>query len=126
MDVNELKTGTLAKKLKIPYYHVVTATMANKDSCIYKVELKGKLEEGLKEMNFDRLSISRPAIIMGGDKIQLHNKILYSVLFFVPRIQARDLVNAMRIDAEDWLQNGGEKLKVYSNSQLKEYVKGKY
>uniref|UniRef100_A0A0B7AL87 NAD(P)-binding domain-containing protein n=1 Tax=Arion vulgaris TaxID=1028688 RepID=A0A0B7AL87_9EUPU len=58
-----LMSAQIAKDQGCKQFTVVTGQGVNKNSCFLFARVKGELEERLGELNFDRLSIYRPAYI---------------------------------------------------------------
>lgn len=61
-----LRIASLAKKRGIPNFHVVSAIGSNKKSLFFYSRVKGKMEEGLIEMELPHLFIYRPSLLTGG------------------------------------------------------------
>ncbi|MFT6070342.1 MAG: hypothetical protein ACJAT2_003227 [Bacteriovoracaceae bacterium] len=60
-----LKAAKIARKNNVPSFVVVSALGASKDSSFFYSRVKGKLEQDLKELNFESLHIVRPSLIIG-------------------------------------------------------------
>lgn len=57
--------GAAARAAGVPHFSVVTAANANADSSLLYPQTKGLVERDLREMNFERLTIMRPALLVG-------------------------------------------------------------
>lgn len=58
-----VNSASYAKKAGIQHLSLVSATGANYNSWFLYSQVKGQSEEALKKMNFERLSIFRPAFL---------------------------------------------------------------
>lgn len=59
-----LNAASLAKEEGCRHFSVISTMSANKNSSMLYTRTKGQMEEALKVLHFDRLSIYRPAVIM--------------------------------------------------------------
>ncbi|KAL8559370.1 hypothetical protein ACOMHN_045090 [Nucella lapillus] len=59
-----LNVASLAKEEGCRHFSVISTISANKNSSMLYTRTKGQMEEALKVLHFDRLSIYRPAVIM--------------------------------------------------------------
>lgn len=60
-----LNTARFAKKFGARAFSVVSALGANGRSPVFYNQVKGEMENGLRELNFDQLTIIRPSLILG-------------------------------------------------------------
>ena len=60
-----LRIASLAKKRGIPNFHVISAVGSNKKSPFYYSQVKGRMEEGLIEIELPHLFIYRPSLLTG-------------------------------------------------------------
>lgn len=61
-----LQIASLAKKVGVPNFHVISAVGSNKKSPFFYSQVKGRLEEELIALNLPSLSIFKPSLIIGG------------------------------------------------------------
>ncbi|WP_277587369.1 NAD-dependent epimerase/dehydratase family protein [Psychrobacillus antarcticus] len=61
-----LRIASLAKKRGIPNFHIISAVGSNKKSPFFYSQVKGRMEEGLIEMELPHLFIYRPSLLTGG------------------------------------------------------------
>lgn len=59
-----MKLAKLAKDANVPCFHLVSSIGANQQSWFLYPKTKGRLEEDLKKIGFDRLVIYRPGMLM--------------------------------------------------------------
>ncbi|KAF4317187.1 hypothetical protein BBO99_00008743 [Phytophthora kernoviae] len=104
----------LAKEAGVPYFGLLTASNANKDSWFLYPQTKGEVEENIKHLGFERTSIFRPGLIDRGEKTRTVESIASYVL---PSITTRIIAKGMVVDYE----SGGIGLKEWSNADLKQY-----
>jgi len=55
----------LASKNNVPHYVLVSSPSANSRSMIFYTKMKGQLEEAIREMPFQHISIVRPSVLVG-------------------------------------------------------------
>lgn len=89
---------------------------------------KGEIEETLKKMEFENLSIFHPGLLLNRDNDQrLGEKILK--YFPIPKIEAKDMAKAMRIETELLIEKKNSEIKnqifIYNNDQIKNIAKSK-
>ncbi|BFZ04207.1 hypothetical protein BsWGS_07246 [Bradybaena similaris] len=60
-----VSAAKVAKEQGCNHFTIVTVKGANKNSSFFPLRIKAELEEKLEELNFDRLSIFRPTMILG-------------------------------------------------------------
>jgi len=60
-----LRIASLAKKRGIPNFHVISAVGSNKKSPFFYSQVKGRMEEGLIEIELPHLFIYRPSLLTG-------------------------------------------------------------
>mmetsp|Transcript_40008 Transcript_40008/g.58838 ORF Transcript_40008/g.58838 Transcript_40008/m.58838 type:complete len:235 (-) Transcript_40008:426-1130(-) len=68
--------ATAAKKAGVPHFSLVSSMGANPRSFFLYPEVKGKVEELVKEKGFKTTSIYQPGILDRGDKLRKHEKVL--------------------------------------------------
>ncbi|XP_018006370.1 oxidoreductase HTATIP2-like [Hyalella azteca] len=59
-----LTSAEILKKAGCSHFHLVTSHGANKDSMFLYQKIKGEAEEGVAALNFDRVSIYRPGLLL--------------------------------------------------------------
>ena len=59
-----MATGKLAKEGGCKHFNLVSAGEANKDSWLLYPKVKGEVEEEMKQLDFDRLTIWRPKVLI--------------------------------------------------------------
>ncbi len=124
----------LAKELKnngCNVAAVISAMGANAESSVFYNNTKGKMEEAMKQVNFESLSILRPSIISGprkenriGEKIGLFvmrffNPLLIGSLKHYKTIQASDIAKALVKD----VIVGKSGTHVFLSGEIKDLVK---
>jgi uncharacterized protein YbjT (DUF2867 family) len=57
--------GELAKKKGAKHYLIISSMNANSKSPIFYSRMKGELEEKIKSLSFEKLSIFRPSLLLG-------------------------------------------------------------
>ena len=57
--------ATVAKKYNVNSFSLVSSLGANKNSCLFYLKVKGKLEEKIKSINFPATLIYRPSLLVG-------------------------------------------------------------
>ncbi|QUG40389.1 NAD-dependent epimerase/dehydratase family protein [Psychrobacillus sp. INOP01] len=102
-----LRIASLAKKRGIPNFHVISAIGSNKKSLFFYSQVKGRMEEGLIEMELPHLFIYKPSLLTGGRGefrlgerlsegiFQLLNPILIGPLKRMRSIEGKQLAFAM-------------------------------
>ncbi|RLN37303.1 hypothetical protein BBJ28_00019188 [Nothophytophthora sp. Chile5] len=103
----------LAKDSHVPYFGLLTASNANKDSWFLYPQTKGEVEENIKGLEFERTSIFRPGLI---DRGELSRTLESVALYVVPSITTRAIAKGMVVDYE----SGAKGLKEWSNTDLKQ------
>ncbi|CAL8133863.1 unnamed protein product [Orchesella dallaii] len=85
-----VQTAKLAKEGGCAHFHAVTTAGANKNSYFLYPKTKGEVEEELTDMNFPKLTIYRPAVLLvdgGREDARLAEAILQSVLKPLDRLR---------------------------------------
>jgi len=114
----------LASHFKVPHYGLVSAMGADPKSMFFIFKTKGETEEALKKINFQHLSIFRPAQIMERRNDSRPFEDLIGYIPFLPRISAADIAKGLRIEAElQQREPKSQSIITYTNSDLKEIVK---
>ncbi|KAG6944942.1 hypothetical protein JG688_00016822 [Phytophthora aleatoria] len=108
------KFAELAKDAGIPYFGLLTASNANKDSWFLYPQTKGEVEENVKKLEFDRTSIFRPGLINRGE---LSRTVESIAGYLLPSITTRGIAKGMIVDFE----SGGKGLREWSNADLKQH-----
>ncbi|MEK3978848.1 NAD-dependent epimerase/dehydratase family protein [Psychrobacillus sp. FSL K6-2836] len=102
-----LRIASLAKKRGIPNFHVISAVGSNKKSLFFYSQVKGRMEEGLIEMELPHLFIYKPSLLTGdrgefrlAERLsegifQLLNPLLIGPLKRMRSIEAEQLAFAM-------------------------------
>lgn len=122
-----LRVAALAKNRRIPHFIVISAMGANEKSLAYYSRVKGKLEKELEELEFERLSIVRPSLLVGdrkefrlGEKtgevaLKLANPLLMGGMKKFRSIEASQVALAMMVIALDGKK---EKVAIYESGEL--------
>ncbi|ETI42057.1 hypothetical protein F441_12713 [Phytophthora nicotianae CJ01A1] len=108
------KFAELAKDAGIPYFGLLTASNANKDSWFLYPQTKGEVEENVKELQFERTSIFRPGLINRG---KLARTVESIAGYLLPSITTRAIAKGMVVDYE----SGDKGLREWSNADLKKH-----
>lgn len=83
----QLKAAEIAEENGIPHYLLVSSSGANASSFSSYMKMKGELEEAVKRLNFDRISIFQPSLLLGQrEKSRLGEDTLSKVLPFICKI----------------------------------------
>ena len=102
-----LRIASLAKKRGIPNFHVISAIGSNEKSLFFYSRVKGRMEEGLIEMELPHLFIYRPSLLTGdrgefrlGERLsegifQVLNPLLVGPLKRMRSIEGKQLAFAM-------------------------------
>lgn len=119
--------ASLAKKRGIEHFIVITAMGAKPNSLFYYNRVKGKLEEQIKKIGLNQISIVRPSLIAGkrnefrfGEKIgewllKILNPILIGPLKKYRSIEASQVALAMMVIA---LYGKKSSFSIYTSDQL--------
>ena len=122
-----MRIASLAKKVGIPHFLVISAMGANEKSAAYYSRVKGKLEIELEKLAFPRLSIIRPSLLLGdrtefrlGERagamvLNLLNPLLVGPLSKVRAISAEQVGEAMVAIA---LMENKKGIAIYSSNEL--------
>lgn len=122
-----LHIASLAKKIGVRHFIVISAMGANEKALAYYSRVKGKLEKELIEMDFPQLSIIRPSLLVGerkefrfGEKtgelvLKVLNPLLIGPLKGIRSIEASQVALAMKVIA---LNEKQKKVAIYESSQL--------
>lgn len=79
--VYPIKLATLAKELNIEHFIIISAMGANANSRTFYMRTKGQLEDTLKGLQLNRLSIAQPSLLTGDrDEFRLGEKVGEAVL----------------------------------------------
>ncbi|POM59039.1 Oxidoreductase htatip2-like protein [Phytophthora palmivora] len=108
------KFAEIVKDAGVPYFGLLTASNANKNSWFLYPQTKGEVEENIKNLNFERTSIFRPGLI---DRGELARTVESIAGYFLPSITTRGIAKGMVVDYE----TGEKGLKEWSNTDLKQY-----
>lgn len=76
----QLEFAELAKENNIPVFGLLSAANANKNSSIFYSKMKGKLEEAIISLGFDRTIIYQPSILIRPDSDRLGEKIAATIM----------------------------------------------
>ncbi|ODN03467.1 Oxidoreductase HTATIP2 [Orchesella cincta] len=85
-----VQTAKLAKEGGCAHFHLVSSAGANKNAYFLYPKTKGEVEEELTEMNFSKLTIYRPAVLLvdgGREESRVGEAILQSVLKPLDRLR---------------------------------------
>lgn len=98
-----VKLGTIAKKLEAKNFIVISSLGANKESLFFYNQIKGEMEEAIKDMHLNCVHILRPSLLDGdrkefrlGEQIALNlSNLLY--LFFIGPFTNYKPIHAKRV-----------------------------
>lgn len=122
-----LRIAALAKNEGVAHFIVISAMGANEKSFAYYNRVKGKLEQQLEVLDFPRLSIVRPSLLVGkrpelrlGEKsgevaLKIAKPLLVGPLKRYRSIEARQVAEAMLYIA---LYGQNQKVAIYGSQQL--------
>ncbi|KAF4146100.1 putative protein fmp52 [Phytophthora infestans] len=105
------------KDAGVPYFGLLTASNADKDSWFLYPQTKGEVEENVKKMEFERTSIFRPGLI---DRGSLARTVESLAGYLLPSITTRAIAKGMVVDYE----SGDNGLREWSNADLKHQESG--
>ncbi|KAL4139900.1 hypothetical protein PRNP1_015329 [Phytophthora ramorum] len=108
------KFAELAKDAGVPYFGLLTASNANKDSWFLYPQTKGEVEESIKQLSFERTSIFRPGLI---DRGELARTVESIAGYLLPSVTTHAIARGMLVDYE----RSGKGLKEWSNADLKQH-----
>ncbi|KAL4166912.1 hypothetical protein KRP22_012399 [Phytophthora ramorum] len=108
------KFAELAKDAGVPYFGLLTASNANKDSWFLYPQTKGEVEESIKQLSFERTSIFRPGLINRGELARTVESIAG---YLLPSVTTHAIARGMLVDYE----RSGKGLKEWSNADLKQH-----
>uniref|UniRef100_K3X5R0 NAD-dependent epimerase/dehydratase domain-containing protein n=1 Tax=Globisporangium ultimum (strain ATCC 200006 / CBS 805.95 / DAOM BR144) TaxID=431595 RepID=K3X5R0_GLOUD len=106
--------GELAKAAKVPYFGLLTASNANKNSWFLYPKTKGEAEESIKVLQFERTSFFRPGLINRGELMRTVEMI---GSYVIPSITTSAIAKGMVADYESNVAG----LKEWSNSDFKKF-----
>ncbi|WP_100407509.1 oxidoreductase [Bacillus solitudinis] len=127
-----LAIAKLTKKVGAKQFLFISSPYANSKSSVFYTRMKGKLEEEVRKIDFDSISIFRPSLLLGkrqefrlGEKMAEGVFSALSFLFIGPvkkfkGIQGKTVANAMFKAAQ--MNQGG--VTIYSSDQIEELGKG--
>ncbi len=109
----------------IPNMACISSTGADKESRNFYLKIKGEMEEALLQMNFNKLIIVRPSIILGsrnesrfGEKVLLFSLVLFSFLLVGRLKKYRPIPAPFIARAMIILISGYNIRKIYENDEL--------
>ncbi|KAF1318170.1 Unconventional myosin heavy chain 6, partial [Globisporangium splendens] len=118
--------GELAKAAKVPYFGLLTASNANKNSWFLYPKTKGEAEESIKALQFERTSFFRPGLINRGELMRtveiigsafLSSPHVWHGTLYMAQITTSAIAKGMVADYESNVAG----LKEWSNSDLKKF-----
>ncbi|EDO37646.1 predicted protein [Nematostella vectensis] len=89
--------ANVAKECEVKSMVYVSSYGANPNSMLLYTEVKGKVEEALKKLQFPHTTIYRPGLLSRGDKARFVEKIY---AWFVSSIPVATVAKAMRVEVE--------------------------
>jgi uncharacterized protein YbjT (DUF2867 family) len=99
--------------------HIVSSVGASPTAGVVYLKTKGRIEEALKTVGFERLVIYRPAALVGGDRDVPGAKRFFitclSALNAISKIDVKDVATTMRVVA---LRPGAGAVEVFENAEL--------
>ncbi|OWF35470.1 oxidoreductase HTATIP2-like [Mizuhopecten yessoensis] len=123
-----LKSAEIAKSTGCQHFSVVTASTSDKNSMFLYVKTKGEVEEGLKGMGFDKLSIFRPAMLLC-DRSESRLGETFARACFKPWAYLFPTVGSVptsyvgRAMVVDTVMPGDDKIRTYSNAEIHGLIK---
>ncbi|CAC5413515.1 HTATIP2 [Mytilus coruscus] len=121
-----VNSAEVAKSVGCKHFLLVTAYGANKDSLFLYPKTKGKVEEELKALDFDRLSIFRPGMLLcdrqesrpGESVLRFCFKAMPNFVIKATAISTDNLAKAMvnRVS-----EQSSEKIEIIENKQLYDF-----
>lgn len=97
-----LNSATAAHKVGIEKMMVISAIGVSSKSSVFYSQVKGQMEDGLKELNFKQLIIIKPSLLMGKrDKFRLAESFSEPLMRAIKPIMQGGLKKYRAIDAED-------------------------
>ncbi|XP_033751785.1 oxidoreductase HTATIP2-like [Pecten maximus] len=123
-----LKSAEISKSAGCQHFSVVTASTADKNSMFLYIKTKGEVEDALKKMSFDKLSIFKPAFLLCdrserrlGERVtQFLMKPLICMFPTYSAVPTSYVGGAMVVDT---VTPGDEKLRVHNNEQIHSLIK---
>ncbi|CAI5717030.1 unnamed protein product [Peronospora destructor] len=118
VDLDYVTTfAELSKAAGVPYFGLLTSQGANKDSWLLYPQTKGQVEDKVRQLKLERISIFRPGMLQRGDLLRGTEKMLGWVVPGMFQISIRAVAKGMVSDYE----SGGEGLKEWSHADLKKF-----
>lgn len=117
-------SAQLCQKFNIPHFSHVTSVGSNKNSCFLYMRVKGEVEEKLKLMSLERLSIFRPGALMNRDNDSRCGECFLACLTkicccFISSIDCKQVALGLVYDAEKLAYSKIESaVNVYENSKI--------
>ncbi|XP_060080860.1 oxidoreductase HTATIP2-like [Ylistrum balloti] len=123
-----IKSAEIAKSNGCQHFSVITASTANKNSMFLYVKTKGEVEDALKNMAFDKLTIFKPAVLLCdraetriGERIATTIMKPWTMMF--PTTGSVPTAYVGRAMVIDTVTPGDEKLRIYNNGEIHGLVK---
>ncbi|XP_033751784.1 oxidoreductase HTATIP2-like [Pecten maximus] len=118
-----LKSAEIAKSNGCQHFSVVTASTADKNSMFLYVKTKGEVEDSLKKMSFDKLSIFKPALLLCDRPERRLGERMFQTLMkpwicMFPTKGSVPTSYVGRAMVVDTVTPGDEKLRVHNNEQI--------
>lgn len=118
-----LLSAEIAKADSTKHFTLVSSQGANKNSSFLYPRTKGQVEEALKVMHFDRLSIFRPGVLMvdreeNRPMEHVFRTILKPVSYFFPTAITTPVTVVAHAMINNALSNIGEKVELYENKAI--------
>ncbi|XP_069133877.1 oxidoreductase HTATIP2-like [Argopecten irradians] len=123
-----LKTAEIAKSSGCQHFSIVTASTADKNSMFLYIKTKGEVEDALKKMSFDKLSIFKPGFLLcDRSERRLGERIgqafMKPIILMFPTYSAASTAYVGGAMVIDTVTPGDEKLRTYSNEQIHGLIK---
>eukprot|EP00290_Baffinella_frigidus_P012712 CAMPEP_0180164710 /NCGR_PEP_ID=MMETSP0986-20121125/30541_1 /TAXON_ID=697907 /ORGANISM="non described non described, Strain CCMP2293" /LENGTH=218 /DNA_ID=CAMNT_0022115557 /DNA_START=10 /DNA_END=666 /DNA_ORIENTATION=- len=100
--------------------HIVSSMGASSNGSFTYMKTKGRIEEALRTVGFERLVIYRPAMLYGGDRDTFFKRVLFNVVGS-GKIDVAQVARAMRVVA---LRPPSQPVEVLENKELLLLAKG--
>jgi hypothetical protein len=75
--IKNYEFAKLCKENGVKHFSLLSSVGSNSSSKNYYIQIKGKLEESIKELNFERTSIIKPSLIVSREVRLIINKLIY-------------------------------------------------
>ncbi|XP_078405643.1 LOW QUALITY PROTEIN: oxidoreductase HTATIP2 [Cetorhinus maximus] len=123
-----LKSAQLAKAGGCTHFNLQSSKGANKDSSLLFSKTKGRVEAAIEELNFDRYSIFRPALLMCDRQESrpmewLSRKLLVPVAYMFPTAITTPIPVLVKAMLNNVLLPSDNKMELFHNKHIDELSK---